>query len=85
MGNRRTDEHEGRYSNHFRIGFNSFEFIFEFGQTWDGAAPSLPHTRILTGPAYAKVFSGLLAGTLADYEKNHGTIPDIASDASGED
>ena len=73
-----ADEQEGRYSNHFRVGFNSFEFILDFGQVYEGVAAERHHTRLITGPAYAKVLAHLLLDSLAAYEQTHGTIPDIA-------
>jgi len=78
-----ADEREGRYSNHFRVGFNSFEFILDFGQAYEGAAAQVHHTRLITGPAYAKALATLLLDSLTAYEHTHGPIPDIAaSDAS---
>jgi uncharacterized protein DUF3467 len=74
-----ADGQEGRYSNHFRIGFNSFEFILDFGQAYEEVAAELHHTRLVTGPAYAKVLARLLLDSLAAYEQIHGTIPDIAA------
>ena len=73
-----TDEREGRYGNHFKVGFNSFEFILDFGQAYDGVSVALHHTRIITGPAYAKALAHLLHESLAAYEQTYGTIPDIA-------
>lgn len=72
------DEQEGRYSNYFKVGFNSFEFILDFGQAYENVSVALQHTRIITGPAYAKVLANLLLESLAAYEKTHGAIPDIA-------
>lgn len=78
-----ADGREGRYSNHFRIGFNSFEFILDFGQVYEGAAAELHHTRLITGPAYAKALANLLLDSLTAYEQIHGPIPDIVpTDAS---
>jgi hypothetical protein len=72
-----ADEQEGRYSNHFKIGFNSFEFILDFGQAYEGAPAGLHHTRLITGPAYAKALAHLLLDSLAAYEQSYGTIPEI--------
>jgi hypothetical protein len=78
------NEQEARYSNHFEVGFNSFEFILDFGQAYEGSAAELHHTRLITGPVYAKALAQLLLDALAAYERTHGTIPDIAArDASG--
>jgi len=77
-GTRRADEKEARYSNYFKVGFNSFEFVLDFGQAYDGVALELLHTRIITGPAYAKALAHLLLESLTAYEQNHGPIPEIA-------
>jgi hypothetical protein len=77
-----SDEQEGRYSNSFKVGFNSFEFVLDFGQAFEGVSMAVQHTRLITGPAYAKAFASLLLESLAAYEQAHGTIPDI-DDSSG--
>ena len=74
----KVNEHEGHYSNHFKVGFNSFEFILDFGQAYDEGAPA-HHTRIVTGPAYAKALANLLRDSLAAYERSYGPIPEIAT------
>lgn len=71
------NEQEGRYSNYFKVGFNSFEFILDFGQAYEGVAVELHHTRLITGPAYAKALSHLLLESLATYEQTYGPIPEI--------
>lgn len=73
-----AQEHEGRYSNHFKVGFNSFEFVLDFGQAYQETAAELLHTRIVTGPVYAKALASLLQQSLDAYERAHGPIPDIA-------
>lgn len=73
-----ADDQEGRYSNYFKVGFNSFEFILDFGQAYEGDPVALYHTRIITGPAYAKALAHLLLDSLAEYEQTHETIPEIA-------
>jgi hypothetical protein len=72
-----SNEHEGHYSNYFKIGFNSLEFILDFGQLYQGASGELHQTRIITGPVYAKALAGLLRDSLAAYERAYGTIPDM--------
>jgi hypothetical protein len=76
-------EQEGRYSNYFEVGFNSFEFILDFGQAYDGVAVPLHHARIITGPAYAKALAQVLRSALAAYEKAHGPIPETTDDEEG--
>lgn len=72
-----SNEPEGRYSNYFKVGFNSFEFILDFGQAYEGVAAELHHTRLITGPAYAKALARLLLDSLEGYEQTYGTIPEI--------
>ena len=63
----------GRYSNYFRIGFNAFEVVIDFGQCYEGCEPQM-HTRIVSGPVYLKVLSDLLLSSIADYQQRHGEI-----------
>ena len=74
-----ANDREGRYSNYFKVGFNSFEFILDFGQAYEGGSAELHHTRIITGPAYAKALAHLLLDSLAAYERTCGAIPEIAA------
>ena len=63
------------YANHFDVGFNAFEFLLDFAQAYDGDETMAPaHTRIVTAPAYAKVFQELLERSIAEYETAFGTI-----------
>jgi len=73
-----SHEREGHYSNYFKVGFNSFEFILDFGQAYEGGSVELHHTRIITGPVYAKALGHLLLDSLAAYERTCGPIPEIA-------
>ena len=72
-----------RYANWFNIGHNSFEFILDFGQchpeaSQTEASQEVVHTRIVLGPAYAKVLGGMLSESLGRYEAEFGRIPDVA-------
>lgn len=67
-------ELEGRYANEFHIGHNAFEVLFEFGQSYEGYAQPLMHTKIVTSPAYAQVFWQLLGHTMAEYESRFGPV-----------
>ena len=69
-------ERQGVYTNHFKVGFNAFEFVIDFGQAYEDAAIEISHTRIVTGPAYAKALALLLLQSLASYEASFGHIPD---------
>ena len=69
---------EGKYTNYFKIGFNSLEFVFDLGQAYDDSPRALHHTRIVTSPAYAKALLQLLADSLTAYERTHGAIPRLS-------
>lgn len=63
---------EGRYANHFHIGYNAFEVMLQFGQFYEGNAQPVMHTTIITSPAYAESFLELLSESLAQYRKSFG-------------
>lgn len=62
-----------RYANRFEVGYNAFEFLFNFAQDYDHGG--FAHSRIVTVPAYAKVFLGVLHRSIIDYEAQFGQIP----------
>jgi len=63
------------YANQFEVGFNAFEFLLDFAQNYDSPdGMAIAHTRIVTAPAYAKVFRGLLDRSIGDYEAAFGPI-----------
>jgi hypothetical protein len=68
------EEIEARYANFFHIGHNAFEVILEFGQHYEGNRQPGMHTRIVAAPAYAKALLALLNRSLADYEREFGSI-----------
>jgi len=65
---------EGRYANAFQIGHNAFEFLLDFGQVALESEETHFHTRIVTGPAYAKALSKLLGASINQYEQTFGKI-----------
>jgi hypothetical protein len=71
----RPDPLEGRYANSFRIGHNAFEFLLDFGQVSPDREEAQFHTRIVTGPVFAKAFAKLLQEALEQYEQTFGVIP----------
>jgi hypothetical protein len=78
-GSSRKDKKlEGKYANHFAVGYNAHEFIFDFGQNYSENDQAELHTRIITSPAYAKALLELLDQSLDEYEKAHGSIEDDA-------
>ena len=71
-------EHAGelaRYANQFEVGYNAFEFLFDFSQNYaNGDLDKTAHARIVTVPAYAKVFLAVLSRTISEYEAQFGKI-----------
>lgn len=68
---------EGRYANHFSIGHNALEFVFEFAQVYHDSCDIQPHTRIVTLPQYADALSQTLCESLERYGRRYGLIPPI--------
>ena len=68
---------EGRYANAFQVGHSAFEFLLDFGQVSPESEQVQFHTRILTGPVYAKAFLETLRGAIERYEQTFGTIPSV--------
>jgi hypothetical protein len=68
---------EGRelYANYFRVGYNSAEFLLDFGRHFEGGKERI-YQRIITGPLHARELSKLLAESLQSYEAKFGTIRD---------
>jgi hypothetical protein len=58
---------EGRYANYFQIGQNAFEFIIDFGQSYEEHVTPVIHTRVVMSPTYA----GLLLRTLNESVAKH--------------
>ena len=70
----KTKRLEARYANYFEVGHNAFEFIFDFGQYHPENEGAMMHTRIVTGPVYAKLMADLLRDAVQRFEEEHGTI-----------
>jgi hypothetical protein len=74
--NKRSDDVspiEGRYANNFEIGHNAFEFVLDFSQFY-GEKKVEVHTRIITGPIYAKALLKTLEKSIDSYEQEYGAI-----------
>jgi hypothetical protein len=67
---------EGKYANYFEIGNNAFEFVLDFGQRYSETLQERIHTRIVTGPSYAKELMRVLEGAIEQYEQTYGIIRD---------
>lgn len=65
---------EGRYANYFKIGYNAFEFLLDFGQLYNGDGKAQLHTRIITSPIYAKTLLQLLQDSISQYEQAFNAI-----------
>ncbi len=77
---RQTTDAVGRYSNSFKVGYNAFEFLLDFGQSYMDSDGESVHTRIVTTPPYAKALSELLIESLRYYETNFGQIPQASEE-----
>ena len=65
---------EARYANFFKVGYNGFEFLLAFGQSYADHEREHVHTRIVMSPMYAKELLRVLSQSLAEYERDFGTI-----------
>lgn len=70
---------EARYTNYFEVGHNAFEFIVDLGQYQPQGQGVRIQTRIVTGPVFAKLLSGMLSQAVEQFELEYGVI-DEASD-----
>lgn len=64
---------DGKYANYFEIGHNAYEFILDFGQLYKCEKAGI-HTRIITGPVYAKALLISLKESIDKYERDFGKI-----------
>jgi hypothetical protein len=64
----------GSYANFFKVGHNAFEFLLDFGQCYPEREGARIHTRIITGPTYAKALLHTLQAALLQYEQAYGAI-----------
>jgi hypothetical protein len=65
---------EGKYANYFKVGHNALEFVLDFGQYYSENEEAELYTRIITSPAYAKIFMELLFESIKKYEMEWGPI-----------
>lgn len=65
---------EGRYANYFKVGYNAFEFLIDFGQFYPEGKEAQLHTRIITSPIYAKALFETLRESIDRYEQTFGVI-----------
>ena len=67
---------EGKYANHFAVGYNQCEFVFDFGQSYSESDQAELYSRIITSPLYAKAFLKMLQDTVMEFESSFGGISD---------
>ncbi len=65
---------EGQYANWFKVGFNAYEYIIDFGQYYPENDKEKLCIRIVTSPAYAKRFLELLEKSIEKYKEKYGII-----------
>jgi len=68
---------EGRYANFFKVGYNPFEFVLDFGQEYPPDERIVYHLRIITSPIYAKAFLTTMQESVKKYEETFGLIADV--------
>ncbi|HEX6895387.1 MAG TPA: DUF3467 domain-containing protein [Bryobacteraceae bacterium] len=61
------------YANFFRVGYNSQEFLLDFGRKFEQEEERFGQ-RIITSPGNAKLLSDLLQRSVSDYEVRFGKI-----------
>ena len=71
---RRSRAPQALYANYFEVGHNSLEFIVDLGQYDPDLEACRLHTRIITGPVYAKLLMSLLRNAIRQYEAEYGEI-----------
>ena len=68
---------QGRYANFYEIGFNAFEFVFDFGQTFSENEEAELSTRIILPPILAKSLFDILQESIDSYDVKFGHICNI--------
>ena len=63
---------EGKYANHLAVGYNAYEFIFDFGQSYSENEEAELSLRIVTSPFYAKAFLKTLKKSIEAYDESYG-------------
>jgi hypothetical protein len=66
-------EPEGRYANYFKVGFNAYEFVIDFGQEYP-PDPERTYLRIVTSPPLARNLAEILERSLREYELKFGAL-----------
>lgn len=67
-----SEKLEGRYANYFEVGHNEFEFVIDFGQSYQDEKDVRMHTRIITNPAYMRTLLEVLSKSNEKYDQAFG-------------
>ena len=70
------DKAEARYANSFRVGYNAFEVLLDFGQVSSKTDRPRLQSRIITNPALANALLDMLQESLKQYLSEFGPIPE---------
>jgi hypothetical protein len=72
-----------KYANYFKVSFNPFELIMDFGQFYLEATQPSIHTRIVTTPSFGKAFLELLEESIREFEETSGPLADPSNKMEG--
>lgn len=72
--NENNGKENGVYADCFRVAHSAYKFVFDFGQSDEGSGSTGFHTRIMTGPATAKVSLEMFTQLMKQYEEHYGLI-----------
>jgi CTP:molybdopterin cytidylyltransferase MocA len=73
----------GRYANVFRVGFNAFEVVIEFGEQFSDGEHARMHTRVVTNPVFARGLVNSLNDALTNYASAYSSEPAPLAQGSG--
>ena len=65
------EEPEGVYANTFKVGYNAYEFVLDFGQYFDEKGNEKFHTRIVTNPKSIEKFFEILSRSIKKYTESN--------------
>lgn len=73
---------ERRYTNYFKVGYNAFEFVLDFGQFFPDEEDTAFHTRLIANPTVAAAFYKLLGESIKQYEQAYERVETRKNDPS---
>jgi hypothetical protein len=65
---------EAQYANSFRVGYNAFEILLDFGKLSGEGGKAKIQSRIITTPALAQALLTTLQESLQEYQSGFGEI-----------